>query len=107
MELDFSGRPLSAVHWRRFRLLVITAQWSYYGYWTAVSNRIVGFLMSCETKQPIICVHKQLINTLNMSNYVYLAILAKFHAGQLYSASLNSLSLKKCRADWLVGVFSY
>lgn len=44
-----------------------------------------------QTKQPIICVHKQLINALNMSNYVYLAVLAKFHAGQLCSAGLNCL----------------
>lgn len=63
--------------------------------------------MSYKTKQPIICAHKQLINTLNMSNYVYLGILAKFHAGQLYSASLISLLLKKCQAEWMVGVFSY
>lgn len=40
-----------------------------------------------------------------MSNYVYLGILAKFHAGQLYSASLISLLLKKCQAEWMVGGF--
>jgi len=68
-------------------------------------NRIVGFVTSCKTKQPIVCVRKQLISTLNMSNYVYLGILAKFHAGQLYSASLNSLLLKKCQAEWMVGFF--
>lgn len=60
--------------------------------------------MSCKAKQPIICVHKQLINALNMSNYVYLGILAKFHAGQLYPASLNSPLLKKCQAEWMAGV---
>lgn len=61
--------------------------------------------MRYKTKQPIICVHKQLINTLNMSNYVYLGILAKFHAGQLYSASLNSVYWRTVRLNGWLGFF--
>lgn len=68
----------------------VPAPWSSGGHWTAESDS-PWLPNELQTKQPIICVHKQLINALNRSNYVYLAVLAKFHAGQLCSAGWNCL----------------